>query len=156
MCFNGRFFASRSLSHRPSSCSSCSSCSSQSLPLCYAVCRFSMWLNLFGYTHSPFRYILRSFSFSFSFASISNCFCCCKYISLCVFASHSPKVSWPAFFSPFLRVSNSILESLLLLLLATGWQMVLIWLMNVLIKQNRHLSLLNCHLTLAKNRILTI
>jgi len=127
---------------------------------CPNLCRFVMpsvvFLCDWIYLVIPFT----PFHFSISFSSISNCYsscccCCCVYLCACLPAIRQ---KFPGRLFPESPAQFTSLFYLLvpLLLLATGWQMVLIWLMNVLIKQNRHLSSLSCHLTLAKNKNLTV
>lgn len=80
-------------------------------------CRFSMWLNLFGYSACSLPILCPLFPFLYPL-----CLCC---ICACLAAIRQ---KFPVSLVDEFRVF-------------AGWQMVLIWLMNVLIKQNRHLSL---------------
>jgi len=137
MCFNGRIFSvSRPLLYYVgSSCGSVFHSLVWICALCYAACRFSMRPNLFA------TLLLLASSWP----------CACL-------AAIRQKFPLSVFFSCFVR------RPLFLFVwpgfsfwlgLSPGWQMVLIWLMNVLIKQNRHLARPEwpAFLTLAKNNL---
>lgn len=96
--------------------------------LCYAACRFSMRLNLFAPLSAfyPVR-VWPPFAIRQKFPSFSSSLPCISLLFFC--------------FLPELFLFGSLSGLVFPRLgLSQGWQMVLIWLMNVLIKQNRHLA----------------